>query len=273
MGDAVIPEGPQSWPVALTIAGSDPSGGAGIQADLKTFAAHEVYGASVITAVTAQNTRGVSAVHAVPPEVVRAQMDAVYSDFRPAAVKTGMLVTAATVEAVADGMGHWRPPHLVIDPVMAAAAGEPLLEPDALTVLITRLLPLASLVTPNLPEAAALVGAHDRDYRSLIRRVGELGARAVLLKGGHGAGAEVIDLLWTGAEIVEFRRPRLETDCTHGTGCTLAAALAAELARGRSLPEAARLAGDYLHRALETARPLEGGRGPLHHFHPFWGRS
>lgn len=268
-----MPKVDRDWPVALTVAGSDPSGGAGIQADLKTFAALEVYGAGVITAVTVQNTRGVSAVHPLAPEVVADQLDAVLSDLAPQAVKTGMLGSAAVVEAVAAGLRRQPAEFLVVDPVLAAGGGEPLLEPDARSILVRELFPLATLVTPNLPEARVLTGDEKGSPGELLRRMVDLGAAGVLLKGGHGEGEDVVDLLWEGDRVMELRRPRVETDCTHGTGCALAAAVAAFLARGRDLEDAALEAGDYVHRALETAWPLAQGRGPLHHLHPFWGRS
>jgi hydroxymethylpyrimidine/phosphomethylpyrimidine kinase len=259
--------------VALTVAGSDPSGGAGIQGDLKTFAALEVYGAGVITAVTAQNTRGVAAVYTLPPQMVEEQLAAVLTDLEPEAAKTGMLGSAAVVEAVAASFRQRPPEFLVVDPVLAASGGEPLLEPDARAALIRDLFPLATLVTPNLPEARVLMGDEKSPPSDLLRRVADLGAAAVLLTGGHAGGEDVVDLLWNGDEVVEIRRSRVATGCTHGTGCAAAAALAAFLARGRALSDAARLAGDYVHRGLETAWPLAEGRGPLHHLHPFWGRS
>jgi hydroxymethylpyrimidine/phosphomethylpyrimidine kinase len=267
-----MPKAGRDWPVALTVAGSDPSGGAGIQADLKTFAALEVYGAAVITAVTVQNTRGVSAVHTLAAEVVEDQLDAVLFDLAPEAVKTGMLGGAAVVEAVASGLRRRPPEFLVVDPVLAAGGGEPLLEPDARGILVRELFPLATLVTPNLPEARVLTADDKSPPADLLRRVVDLGAAGVLLKGGHGKGGDVVDLLWNGERVMEFRRSRVETNCTHGTGCTLAAAVAAFLTRGRILEDAILEAGDYVHRGLETAWPLARGRGPLHHMHPFWGR-
>jgi hydroxymethylpyrimidine/phosphomethylpyrimidine kinase len=259
--------------VALTVAGSDPSGGAGIQADLKTFAALEVYGAAVITAVTVQNTRGVSAVHTLAAELVEEQLEAVLSDLDPDAVKIGMLGSATVIEAVAAGLRRKRPGNIVVDPVLEAGGGEPLLASAAVPVLIRELLPLATLLTPNLPEARALTGDATGAPETLLRRLAGLSAASILLKGGHGGGEDVVDLLWHGGRVAELRRPRVDTACNHGTGCTLAAAVGAFLARGRALPEAVRLAGDYVHRGLETAWPLARGRGPLHHLHPFWGRS
>ncbi len=265
---------PAAWPVALTVAGSDSSAGAGIQADLKTFAALATYGASVITAVTAQNTRGVAAVHAVPADVVAAQLTAVLDDLPVAAVKTGMLLRGEIIQVVAEALRRSPRLPLVVDPVMVAASGDALLEPEAVEALVEELLPLATVVTPNLPEARRLAGRADLGPRDLAARLADLGARAVLLKGGHATeGPEVVDLLWEEGTVTTFRRPRVRTESTHGTGCTLSAALAAGLARGASRVEGSRAAGDFVHRALETAWPLGGGAGPVHHMHPFWKSS
>jgi hydroxymethylpyrimidine/phosphomethylpyrimidine kinase len=255
--------------VALTVAGSDSSGGAGIQADLKTFAAHGVFGASAIAALTAQNTTGVVAVHAVPPAFVAAQIDAVADDLPIAAVKTGMLFDAGIVTVVADVLRRRALPNLVVDPVMVSKSGARLLEEDAVLALIDRLLPLATIVTPNLPEAAVLAGhpvESDAERRDAARRIAGLGARAVLLKGGHATGPDAIDLYYEDGRFESFTSPRLATRHTHGTGCTLSAAIAARLAKGDPLFEAVEGAKEYLGRALLSAPGLGRGSGPLQHF-------
>ncbi len=262
-------------PTALTIAGSDSGAGAGIQADLKTFAALGVYGTSVITAITAQNTRGVTAIHELSAEIVAAQIDAVVSDIPPAAVKTGMLAGAAIIEVVARKVEEHSLPNLVVDPVMVAKSGDRLLRDDAVAALRDRLLPLATVVTPNLPEAEALVGRplkSDEDIRDAAREIVAAGARAVVMKGGHRAdAARAVDLLYDGRQFHEFVAPRVETTSTHGTGCTFASAIAAFLARGELLPQAVRLAKEYLTEALRHAYPIGSGRGPVHHFWRWWG--
>lgn len=250
--------------VALTIAGSDSSGGAGIQADLKTFAAHGVYGASAIAALTAQNTLGVAGVHAVPPAFVKAQIDAVTDDFPIAAVKTGMLFDAGIVAAVAEALQRRALPNVVVDPVMVSKSGARLLEEDAVRALIERLLPLATIVTPNLPEAGVLTGRPDP--REAARHLAGFGARAVLVKGGHAGGPQAIDLFFEDGRFETLASPRLETRHTHGTGCTLSAAIAARLALGSALFEAVRDAKAYLDRALAAAPGLGRGAGPLGHF-------
>jgi hydroxymethylpyrimidine/phosphomethylpyrimidine kinase len=245
-------------PVALTIAGSDSGGGAGIQADLKSFHAFGVFGTSALTAVTVQNTRGVSGVHAIPVDVVRAQIRAVAEDLRPAACKTGMLATAELVRAVAESIREHRLPHFVLDPVMVASSGDRLLDHDAERTVAEVLVPLAALVTPNLDEAAILVGAPVED-------VDGMGARAALLKGGHLRSAELVDVLFDGRDWHEWRRPKLDTRNTHGTGCTLSAAVAAGLAHGRPLASAVEDALGYVSRAMRAAPGLGGGHGPLNH--------
>ena len=240
-------------PSALTIAGSDSGGGAGIQADLKTFAALGVHGLSAITALTAQHTRGVTAVHVPPTPFLRAQIDACFDDFRVVAVKIGMLASAEVIHAVADALEAHRPPHVVLDPVMVATSGARLLEADALDALRTRLLPLADVLTPNIPEAELLLGRAIDDGAAADAALDALraaGARAVLLKGGHlEEGREVVDRYGDRDLRTAFRSPRLAVD-GHGTGCTLAAAIAAGLCRGLSLPDACAAGVDYIRRAL-----------------------
>lgn len=259
-----------SRPIALTVAGSDSGGGAGIQADLKTFHQLGVFGTSVLTAVTAQNTRGVQAVHAIPLDVVRAQLDSVASDLPPAAVKTGMLATADLVRAVVDGIRRHGLPNYVMDPVMVATSGDRLLDADAEASLAEELLPLTALVTPNLHEAGILVGREVRteeDMRAAARALVERGAGAALVKGGHlPDGAEAVDVLWDGSEERVWRRPRVDTVHTHGTGCTLSAAVTAGLARGRPLADAVDRALGFVARAIASAPGLGGGRGPVDHF-------
>ena len=257
--------------IALTIAGSDSGGGAGIQADLKTFHQFGVFGTSVITAVTAQNTIGVRAWEPVPVELVTRQLDAVADDLPPGAVKSGMLGSAPLVEAVADGIARRRLPNYVLDPVMVATSGDRLLERDAERLIVQRLMPLAALVTPNLDEAAVLVGGSVRtpdDMERAARKLVQLGAGAALVKGGHLAGEEVVDVLVTDGTVRRFIRPRIATTSTHGTGCTLSAAVAAGLALGRPLERAVEDALDFVHRAIAAAPGLGQGHGPLNHFVP-----
>ena len=263
-------------PIALTIAGSDSSGGAGIQADLKTFSALGVYGASVITALTAQNTRGVSAVQGIPPDFIRAQMDAVFADLDIGAVKVGMLGTEAAIVAVAEGLGAWRGAAVVLDPVMVAGSGDPLLDEGAEFALRSHLLPLAHLITPNLPEAARLLGATQAIDEKMMVRQGELllslGPKAVLMKGGHASGPEAVDIFFDGTNIVRLAADRVRTKHTHGTGCTLSAAIAANLAKGMTQLDAVREAKVYLTNALIKADELAigHGNGPVHHFYALW---
>ena len=264
-------------PVVLTIAGSDSSGGAGIQADLKSFAAQRVYGASVITALTAQNTLGVSAIHAVPPAIIRAQMDAVFDDLHVRAIKIGMLGNRETISAVAEGLTRRVGPPIVLDPVMVAQSGAALLDDGAVDALVAALFPHALLVTPNLPEAARLVGgAVARDEGEMAaqgRLILARGARAVLIKGGHGSGDMATDMLVTPAGATRFTAPRLVARHTHGTGCSLSSAIAALLARGWTLEEAVGQAKSWLGGAIARAGVLEVGQGsgPVHHFHELWG--
>ncbi len=260
-------------PRLLTIAGSDSGGGAGIQADLKTFAAHGVFGMSAITAITAQNTRRVTAVAAVDPEMVAAQIDAVFDDIGVDAVKIGMLASAPIVAAVAGRLAAWRArgaaPPVVLDPVMVAKSGDPLLADDAVEAILSQLLPLATLVTPNLPEARRMTGLGSASEPERERLALALAARgpAVLIKGGHGDGDELVDLLWDGARFHRFAGPRLATSSTHGTGCTLSSAIAARLALGEELPAAVGGAIAYLRAAIAAAFPLGGGHGPVNHFY------
>ena len=260
-------------PSVLTIAGSDSSAGAGIQADLKTFAALGVYGTCAITAITAQNTRGVTAVQETPPDIVAAQIDAVAADIRPDASKTGMLASAPIIEVVAAKVREYGLPNLVVDPVMVAKSGDRLLRDDAVTVLRDLLLPLAAVVTPNLPEAEVLAGFaidSDEDVRRAAKEIVGLGARAVVVKGGHREAAEAVDVLYDGTTFRDYSAPRIDTTSTHGTGCTFASAIAAYLARGEPLAEAVGRAKEYLTEALRRAYPLGGGHGPVHHFHRWW---
>ena len=260
-------------PSVLTIAGSDSSAGAGIQADLKTFAALGVYGTCAITAITAQNTRGVTAVQETPPDIVAAQIDAVAADIRPDAIKTGMLASAPIIEVVAAKVREYGLPNLVVDPVMVAKSGDRLLRDDAVTVLRDLLLPLAAVVTPNLPEAEVLAGFaidSDEDVRRAAKEIVGLGARAVVVKGGHREAAEAVDVLYDGTTFRDYSAPRIDTTSTHGTGCTFASAIAAYLARGEPLAEAVGRAKEYLTEALRRAYPIGGGHGPVHHFHRWW---
>jgi len=262
-------------PVALTIAGSDSSGGAGIQADLKTFAAFGVYGASVITALTAQNTRGVFGIHPVPPAFVTAQIDAVFDDLDVKAVKIGMVMGLSIIEAITSALSRWKPTPIVLDPVMVASSGDRLLSAEAVESLRKELIPRASLVTPNLPEAAVLlnesVASDEAAIRSQGRRLLALGARAVLIKGGHGQGAESIDTLFHGGDIIALPAPRIPTTNTHGTGCSLSSAIAAGLAKGETLETAVRGAKTWISAAIAAADRLGvgHGHGPIHHFHRF----
>lgn len=262
-------------PIALTIAGSDSSGGAGIQADLKTFAAFGVYGASVITALTAQNTQGVRGVHRLPPDFVTAQCDAVFDDLDVRAVKIGMVAELSIIEAIVSALTRWKPNNVVLDPVMVASSGDRLLSAEAVEGLRKHLIPMVTLVTPNLPEAAALLNEPVASDEAAIRKQGErllaMGARAVLIKGGHGQGAESIDYLFHGDDVIALRAPRLATGNTHGTGCSLSSAIAAGLAKGETLEAAVRHAKTWITAAIAAADRLGigKGKGPIHHFHKF----
>ena len=261
--------------IALSIAGSDSSAGAGIQADLKTFSALGVYGATVIAALTAQNTRGVSAIYDVPADFIAAQIDAVFSDLDVAAVKIGMLSQRAAIEAVAEGLQRHKARTIVLDPVMVATSGDRLLAPAAVDALRRQLIPRALVVTPNLPEAAALTGAsparNEKEMEVQARGILALGARTVLIKGGHGEG-DSVDLLIGQGDVVRLSAQRIATQNTHGTGCTLSSAIAAGLAKGFDLAFAVREAKAYVTAAIAAADQLHigHGRGPLHHFYAHW---
>ena len=283
----------------LTIAGSDSSGGAGIQADLKTFAAHGVFGMSVITAVTAQNTCGVTAVQDISPDIITAQIDAVFSDIRVDGVKIGMVSRTESIHAIAEALKKWKPPVVVVDPVMISKSGYPLLQPDACEALIKELLPLATLLTPNLPEAEAICGLALQEDEMHSNRVGatsaggvqstqpfaikteqdmeraaahiiSLGAKAVLVKGGHLEGSKADDYLYDGKEGIWLPGSRIQTQHTHGTGCTLSSALASNLAKGMPLTEAVKAAKDYVTTAIRHGIALGKGHGPTHHFVKLW---
>jgi hydroxymethylpyrimidine/phosphomethylpyrimidine kinase len=261
-------------PAVLTIAGSDPSGGAGIQADLKTFAAYGVYGASVVTALTAQNTLGVQGVFNVPADFIALQIRSVFSDLAVKAIKTGMLGQTQTIMAVTEGLRQWATGiPITVDPVMVAASGDLLLDPDAKTALVRQLLPLATVLTPNLAEAAALlntgVAMDEAAMEEQAIGLAALGPKAVLVKGGHGSGDEAADILYDGRQIHRFALPRIATKNTHGTGCTLASAITAGLAQGLSVVDAIAKAKSFVHEALRAGAPMRigHGAGPVwHHF-------
>nr|WP_295987266.1 bifunctional hydroxymethylpyrimidine kinase/phosphomethylpyrimidine kinase [uncultured Agrobacterium sp.] len=261
--------------IALTIAGSDSGGGAGIQADIKTFSALGVYAASVITAITAQNTRGVTAVEDISVATIIAQMDAVFSDLAVNAVKIGMVSRIETIAAIAERLRRQSQP-VVLDPVMVATSGDRLLHEDAIETLRRELLPLAAIITPNLPEAALLTGTPMAEAQTDINRQAETilkaGAKAVLIKGGHGDGPESTDYLFADGTMLALAAPRVDTKNDHGTGCTLAAAITAHLAKGCELREAVGLSKEYLNGALDAGRGLVvgNGRGPVHHFYRWW---
>lgn len=262
--------------IAVTIAGSDSGGGAGIQADLKTFSALGVFGASVITAVTAQNTVGVQGIHDIPPTFVAQQIDSVFSDLTVNAVKIGMLSGPAIIEAVAEGLDRHRATRIVLDPVMVAASGDRLLAPEAIDALRRVLLPRALLVTPNLPEAAALLDEPQaQDEQAMYRqaeRILALGPRAVLVKGGHGSGPNSTDILLDSHGMRRFTAPRIATRNTHGTGCTLSSSITAGLAKGLTLPDAVAAGKRFISAAIGASDQLQigHGHGPVHHFHANW---
>ena len=262
--------------IAVTIAGSDSSGGAGIQADLKTFGALGVYGASVITALTAQNTQGVTAIHDVPADFIAAQIDAVFNDLDIGAVKNGMLSQVPAIKAVAAGLTRHDAENIVLDPVMVATSGDRLLAVVAIAVLCRDLIPRALVVTPNLHEAAALtdlpLARSEAEMEAQARNILALGPRSVLIKGGHGDSAESVDLLVDAKQVIRLVAPRIKTRNTHGTGCTLSSAIAAGLAKGLELTAAAREAKTYVTAAIKAADKLTvgHGHGPLNHFHAYW---
>lgn len=263
-------------PNLLSIAGSDPSGGAGIQADLKTFGALGCYGMAVVTALTAQNTRGVVAVHVPPPIFVAEQIDAIFVDITVGAVKIGMLADAPIVMAVADRLDTYNAHHVVLDPVLVATSGDSLGTPEVVDAMRQHLLPMASLITPNLPEAARLAGRPMPEdvagMQDVAKALADAGAKAVLVKGGHLAGDQAVDILFDGWSMETFTTERVQTSNTHGTGCTLSSAIAAYLALGHNLPAAILAAKAYLTEALRRSRDLHvgGGHGPVHHFHAIW---
>lgn len=253
----------------LTIAGSDCSGGAGIQADLKTFSAHGLFGMSVVVSVVAENTATVTSVMDVSPEVIRDQMDCVFTDIPPNAVKVGMLSTEACMQAVADGLRAYNPPHVVIDPVMVAKNGSPLMQPESIEAFQRIVLPLASLLTPNIPEAEVLLGVKintEEDMREAAQALSEKTAGSVLVKGGHRVG-DAVDILFDGKTCHRFQTERIDTKNTHGTGCTLSSAIASNLALGHSEAEAVRRAKDYVTTAIRHSLELGKGNGPTHHFY------
>lgn len=255
--------------VALTIAGSDSGGGAGIQADLKTFHQFGVFGTSAIAAITAQNTLGVEAWEPVSVDLVRKQIAAVATDLHPSAVKSGMLGSADIIHAVAEEIQRFGLAHYVLDPVMVASSGDLLIQADAVDAIRTALIPITRLVTPNSDEAAVLAGFPVGDLAAMKRAaesIAAMGARAVLLKGGHVMGETVVDVLYEGGSFTEYRHDRIDTTSTHGTGCTLSAAICAELAKGTTLGEAVQIATDFVHEAMRTAPRLGRGHGPLNHF-------
>lgn len=257
---------------ALTVAGSDSGAGAGIQADLKTFAAHGVYGTSAITAITAQNTIGVSAVLALPPRLVAAQIDAIIDDMGAQAVKTGMLANQPIIELVARKIAEHRLKNVVVDPVMVATSGDLLIRQNAVAVLRTKLIPLATIVTPNIPEAEVLTGMKLRtaeEIREAARRIVKMGAQAVIVKGGHLKGPAV-DLFFDGKQCTPLNAPRIRTKNTHGTGCTLSAAIAANLAKGEKIEMAVVNAKRYVTEALRHSYRIGAGHSPVHHFYKYW---
>ena len=262
---------------ALTIAGSDSGGGAGIQADLKSFSANGVYGMSVLTAITAQNTKGVQGIHPVPPDTIRDQIISVMDDIGTDVVKTGMLHSCAVIKTIGEALEPYQPLDLVVDPVMVATSGDKLLEDDAVKTMIEVMLPLATVITPNRPEAELIldrkIETREQTWQA-VKELSETGARAILLKGGHFEGNSVLDLLYLPEkdEMTELPYKRVNTGNTHGTGCTLASAIAAWLAKELNITEAVRKGVEYTHRAIEAGAQyqLGHGHGPVHHFYQHW---
>lgn len=272
-----LSKSPRTYRRALTIAGSDSGGGAGIQADLKTFAANGCYGMSALTALTAQNTTGVTDIHPVPVEFVRAQIRAVLSDIGVDAVKIGMLFSVPLIEAVAAVLNEFEVGPIVLDPVMVAQSGDKLIQDDAIEAIKTRLLPMATVITPNLPEAEVLLGRSittPGEFNAAAREMARFGSQAVLVKAGHLQGAASTDILYLAKEdrIVELKGARIETPNNHGTGCTLSSAMAAALAKGLDVESATREAKAYIEKALQAGSGYRIGRGhgPVHHFYAFW---
>jgi len=263
-------------PIALTIAGSDSSGGAGIQADIKTFSSLGVYSASVITNITAQNTCSVHSVHPLPIDVVEAQLRAVFGDLNISCVKIGMLNSSSIIKLVSQILQEYRPKHIVLDPVMISSSGKPLIEANAIEALKTQLFPISTIVTPNIPEAATLLNSSQAKSKSAmyetITKLNKLGSHSVLLKGGHLIGDTCTDLLSESDIIHEFSQARIATNNTHGTGCTLSSAISANLALGSSIKDAVFKANVYLNNAIKFANSLKIGKGsgPVHHFHNQW---
>lgn len=259
----------------LTIAGSDTCGGAGIQADLKTFSAQGTYGMSVITAVTVQNTQGVFGCQDIDPEIIKGQIDAIFTDIPVSAVKIGMVSQIATIHAIADKLEQYQPPNVVVDPVMISKSGFDLMQPEAKDTLIKRLLPLAHVVTPNLPEAEVITGMKINDLSSMeqaARAIYAMGAKNVLIKGGH-LEADAIDLLFDGERIVTLHSERIATKNTHGTGCTLSSCIAANLAKGKTVEEAVKIAKAYITVAIEHALDIGKGVGPTNHFYELYKKA
>lgn len=256
----------------LTIAGSDCSGGAGIQADLKTMSAHGVFAMSVIVSVVAENTARVISIEDISPKVIADQMDAVFEDIVPDAVKVGMLSTPACMQAVAQKLRQYQPPHVVIDPVMYAKNGAPLMNPDAVGALIEHVLPLATVLTPNIPEAECIAKMKIEsveDMEQAARKIHQMGCQNVLVKGGHAVG-DALDVLFDGQSFSHFETARIDTKNTHGTGCTLSSAIASNLALGHSVQQAVKLAKDYVTEGIRHSLAIGKGCGPLNHFHAFF---
>jgi hydroxymethylpyrimidine/phosphomethylpyrimidine kinase len=259
----------------LTIAGSDTCGGAGIQADLKTFSAQGTYGMSVITAVTVQNTQGVFGCQDISPDIIRGQIDAIFSDIQVSAVKIGMVSQIDTIHAIADKLQEYHPENVVVDPVMISKSGFDLMQPDAKDTLIQRLIPLAYVLTPNLPEAEVITGLKINDLASMeqaARMISKMGAKNVLIKGGH-LEDDATDLLFDGEKIITLHSDRIATKNTHGTGCTLSSAIAANLARGKSVEEAVRAAKAYITVAIEHSLAIGKGVGPTNHFYELYNKA